>query len=251
MARARLPEDGQLRLGSVRLPSGRRIIPEGAEPVAWVTDDVIPEPGHVWSALRSLHADTGLVPVLLDPLDSSRDFPFFFGAVDPGQIDRVDPAQVLAKRWPRDDQRAVAALRRGEGLAPTIDIRLPPAELHAALDSLQPAHIGLVPARRQADVLAAVGWVAFDDLGDHPNGVWVGSILRSWEDRFGAFLLKIGPGPRIRLLVERPPRTLEAAPKIAAEHKVFADEHADRGAMPESVLAPLLVDAPIWSFWWD
>jgi Domain of unknown function (DUF4253) len=252
MAMAGLPEDGPVELGSGKLPPGRRIIPEDAEPVAWVTDDVVPGPGRAWSALRDLHASTCLVPVLLDPLDSSRDFPFFFGGVDPGEIDRVDPAQILAERWPRDDQRAVTALKRGEGLAPAEDIRLPEAQLQAALDSLRPAHIGLVPARRPADVLAALGWVAFDDLADHPNGVWIGSVLRSWEDRFGAILLKIGPGARIRLLVERPPHTLDAALKIAAEHKAFADEHADpQAAMPGSVLAPILMDAPIWSFWWD
>jgi hypothetical protein len=157
MAMAGLPEDGPVELGSVKLPPGRRIIPEDAEPVAWVTDDVVPGPGQVWSALRGLHANTGLVPVLLDPLDNRRDFPFFFGGVDPGEIDRVDPAQVLVEGWPRDDQRAVTALKRGEGLAPTEDIRLPPAELRAALNSLRPTHIGLVPARRPADVRSGGG----------------------------------------------------------------------------------------------
>jgi hypothetical protein len=108
-----------------------------------------------------------------------------------------------------------------------------------------------VPAARSADVPAAVGWVAFDDLADHPNGVWIGSVLRSFEDRFGARLLKIGPGARIRLLVERPPRTIQAARKVAAEHKAFADEHADLGSVTVAMLAPVLMDSPVWAFWWD
>jgi hypothetical protein len=81
----------------------------------------------------------------------------------------------------------------------------------AALGWFQPAQIGLVPAARPADVPAAVGWVAFSDLMDQPNGVWIGSVLRSFERRFGARLVKIGPGAAIRLLVERPPRSLQAA----------------------------------------
>jgi len=41
-------------------------------------------------------------------------------------------------------------------------------------------------------------------------------MLRSWEDRFGARLIDVGFAD-LRLLVERPPRTLEAAQRLAAE----------------------------------
>lgn len=251
MATTRIPDDGQVRLGPVTLPPGRRVTPEDGAPIAWVTENPVPRPGQAWSALRDLHPNTGLVPVLLDPFepwDSSVGFGFE-GALDPDEIDRVDPAQVLAEVW-RDDETGPPP--KGESdLAPAGKARLPPATLTAALDSIEAAHIGLVPARRPADVPVAVGWLAFDDLAEHPNGIWIGAVLRSWEDRFGAILLKIGPGAIIRLLVERPPRALEAARKLAGEHKAFADEYADQGPMPVSLLAPLLVDAPIWSFWWD
>ncbi len=46
------------------------------------------------------------------------------------------------------------------------------------------------------------------------------AVLGSWEDRFGAPLIDVGfAGPR--LLVERPPRALEAAQRIAAEHRAL------------------------------
>src|SRR5215469_17486737 len=48
------------------------------------------------------------------------------------------------------------------------------------------------------------------------------AVLRSWEDRFGVRLLEVGFAD-IRLLVSRPPQTLEAAQPIAAEHFAFAD----------------------------
>jgi hypothetical protein len=35
MTTAELPQDGEVQLGAVRLPRGRRIIPEGHGPVAW------------------------------------------------------------------------------------------------------------------------------------------------------------------------------------------------------------------------
>lgn len=250
MTIARLPGDGDARLGRQRLPPGRRVMAEDGQPVAWVTEQAVPGPGRAWSTLRQLHPDTGLVPVLLDPRDSREDF-FFMGGVNLREIDVVDPVRVLAQRWPVYADMAGMAPDRAAGLAAAEDARLPTAELKAALDSLRPAFIGLVPADRPADVLAAVGWVGFDDLSDHPNGVWLGSVLRSFEDRFGAILLKIGPGARMRLLVERPPRTLEAARKVAAEHKAIADEHADLGSVTVSLLAEALVGAPLWSFWWD
>jgi hypothetical protein len=144
------------------------------------------------------------------------------------------------------------------GLAPAAGRVLTQAEREAALGALQPSRIGLVPARRPADVPATVGWVTFgvDPYEFGPvqvsaNAVWVGSVLRSFEDRFGASLLHLGPGAELRLLVERPPRTLEHAAMIAAEHSVFCDECAGAGLREVSGIAAALVGAPIWTFWWD
>jgi uncharacterized protein DUF4253 len=145
------------------------------------------------------------------------------------------------------------------GLAPPADGRLTQAERDAALASLQPARIGLVPARRPADVPATVGWAVFGVDGPSESGpvrwsantAWIASVLRSFEDRFGAALLKLGPGAELRLLVERPPRTLEHATKIAAEHSVFCNECAGQGLRTVPDTAAALVGAPVWTFWWD
>jgi Domain of unknown function (DUF4253) len=74
-------------------------------------------------------------------------------------------------------------------------------------------------------------------------------VLRSWEDRFGARLIDVG-FTEIRLLVERPPRTLAAARRIAGEHYVLCDECGE-GLRDISRIAASLVNAPIWAFWWD
>lgn len=83
------------------------------------------------------------------------------------------------------------------------------------------------------------------------NAVWIGSVLRSFEDRFGATLLKLGLGDELRLLVDRPPRTLEHATQIAVEHSVFCNECAGQGLREIPAIAAALVSAPIWTFWWD
>lgn len=325
MATAELPADGELRLGAVVLPPGRRVIPDDDEPVAWVTLTAVRNPGQVWSALADMTPQTGLVPVLLDddPDADGEDF-FFYDPVDPRLIDMVDPAQLLAERWhdpaeeedltpmPRfigrrtneflglkgpgegpnslaDIVLAIAGLaadphRNAElerinrldraeegwpppphapsaeqareprpfpGLASAVQDRLSAAELTAALASMQPARVCLVPAARPADILAVTGWFTTAAFDDPPMGIAVGSVLRSWEDRFGARLLKLGPSADIRLLVERPPRTAEAAEKVASEHWAFAEEFHEHGHMGFPELAAAIAGLPIWQFWWD
>jgi hypothetical protein len=54
----------------------------------------------------------------------------------------------------------------------------------------------------------------------------------------------------IRLLVSRPPRTLEAALPIAAEHFAFSEEaHGALHSVDE--IACAIVGNPFWDFWWD
>jgi hypothetical protein len=332
MAAGLLPPDGELQLGPVRLPAGRRVTPyDHDEPVARVTRRTVPDPGLVWSALTDLYGETGLVPVVLNDGEDDVD-DVFMEPCDVAELDPLDPAELLATRWEGEldgdddeepvhwdtprvndflglkrageggnslfdivwaiakriaDPEAQAELsRRSEldqqekeadpeyqqwaarsaerqarraatpfpGLAPATDGSLSSASRTHALRSIRAAGIGLIAARRPADVLAIVGWTCFDDPAYDDgirNAVWIGAILRSWENRFGARLLAIGPGAEIRLLVQRPPRTLEVAEKIAAEHSAFCTECGGQGLRTVREIAPALVDAPIWTFWWD
>ena len=67
MTTADVPADGELRIGSIRLPAGRRIRAGHGSggPVAWATTEPVPDAGRVWAALSEAHAQSGLVPVLL------------------------------------------------------------------------------------------------------------------------------------------------------------------------------------------
>jgi len=104
---AELPEDDAAQLGAVRLPRGRRIVPDGHGPVAWVTSTDVPDPGPVWAALSDLHPHTGLVPLLLedDGRGADEENFLFYEPVDPRDIDAADPAQELARRWQDPDYR--------------------------------------------------------------------------------------------------------------------------------------------------
>src|SRR5437762_14025280 len=101
MTATELPAEGELQLGAVLLPRGRRIVPDGHDAVAWVTSSDVHDPGPVWAALTDLHPQTGLIPVLAE--DDGRgadgeDF-FFYEPVDPRDIASADPVRELAARW--------------------------------------------------------------------------------------------------------------------------------------------------------
>ena len=279
MPKGRLPGGGSVWLGPVTLPPGGLIrANEGeGEAVAWATDDPVPDPGRVWAALSVLHPQTGLVPILLDGLEGDTRQPWdegeFSGPLNLAGMNGLDPGRVLGGLWARsletlsegeqeDPDRArlrAPFTREFPGLAPSGDAPLTAAERQQALDVLLPemrltslpqpaARIGLVAADRPADVLPAIGWWGVANRG-YEFLLPLAAVLRSWEDRFGACLVNVGFA-EIRLLVERPPRTLAAAQRIAAEHYVLADRSGE-GLQAVSRIAASLVNAPIWAFWWD
>jgi hypothetical protein len=273
MART-LPEDGSIRIGAVTL-TGRRIMVPGDEdtaagPVAWVTDTVVPGAGLTWSELEAARDQTGLVPVLLADEEADAGYFFQYPSVDVSDVDELDAAAVLAARWSGrasldDDEREASSRvtpysREFPGLAPGQEAPLSDARLRQALVSLPAARIGLITAARPADVLPVAGWETFDDFLDSahlPQGAvrpaaWIAAVLRSWEARFGARLMTIGPGARISLLAQRPPATPDAATQIAAEHFAFADECDGCGsAGTVTSIAKRLPGTPVWQFWWD
>lgn len=134
---------------------------------------------------------------------------------DVTRIDQLDPASILRQRW---DGRT--------------------------------HEDGVAEADEAGDVLPAMGWIPANWTD---GALPVAAILRSWEDRFGARLLEVG-FDEFRLLVDRPPRTLQAAQRIAAEQFAFADECACAGQVgltEVGTIPPCLVGTSIWGFWWD
>lgn len=260
-----LPEDGPAQVGPVTLPPGRRQYSvDDGKLVAWVTVDKMPDAGRAWLALSAAYPATGLVPVLLqedrpDQRPEGWEPSFgFFRTADVTLLDRMSASDVLAAAWDRwiGSTRARYAApfgRQFPGLAPAETSGLPAADLQQTVAALPPAHLGLVLARRPADVPATVGWCVFgvDEFGPAARSLEISTVLRSWETRFGARLLRIGADAILVVLVERPPQTLELALQLAAEQCAFADEVDRKAAYTVESVAVGLVGAPTWTFWWD
>jgi hypothetical protein len=185
------------------------------------------------------------------------------GREDLTVIDALSAQDVLAGGWELDpaeyldlalaDQRAPFG-QHFPGLAPAEQTPISGARLSSAVAGEDLALLALVAADRPADVPAAVGWIGFGS--DRPGtpearSLEISAVLRSWETRFGARLLRISGDSRLRVLVERPPTTLKAATAVAAEHIAFANECNGRSGYSVSALAAELVGKPMWQFWWD
>lgn len=256
------PEDGELRLGAVVL-SGERVYTEegGNQLVAWVSDGRVPDAGRIWLELSDLAAQTGLRPVLSDLGAES-----FMDHGDVAAVADLDAGEILAERWedktaPDGDPRADAWIARRHqpftrefpGLAAPMREQLHETATENALDTVPPQFVCLAAVSRPADFLTEVGWLTTEEW-DPP--LHLSAVLRSWEDRFGARLLKIGPAAEIRLLVSRPPRTQDAALAVAAELWAFGDTtwvtySSEEQAESIADIASLIIGQPIWGFWWD
>ena len=76
------------------------------------------------------------------------------------------------------------------------------------------------------------------------------AVLRSWEDRFGAVLVRMGRAT-LELAVAAPPWERSECLAIAAEHYAFCDDtyRGNPGTLRD--YANLLRGSTRWSFWWD
>jgi hypothetical protein len=245
--------------------------PDPPVPVAWASDGVHSQPGLDWARLAEAAEHTGLQPILLRGLDGATTRPWDDGEFstpgDIAEIDQHDPARILAGGWGGHEPDEAELAGDGPewwadynsmfepygaqfpGLAQPIDESGDQRSMTLALGQLTPpARIGVVPAGRPADVLVRLGWDGTCNRGWTP--AHVSAVLRSWEDRFGARLYEVGFA-EIRLLVSRPPATLEAALPIAAEHVAFCDECGRMGLRHVNMLADTLVGNRFWDFWWD
>ena len=213
--------------------------------------------GHLLAAAPT----SGRCPVLLagHALASLRE------GWDPGpvlaDVERRDPASVLAARYPSGCVHHADCLvpfgATFPGCAPATAGRslLRPDEVVAtAVDEAELVaehQLALVPVSRPADVPAALGWSGTAGSWDGWDDVAaVSAVLRSWEDRFGALLVRMGRAT-LELSVAAPPWERSECLAIAAEHYAFCDDTYAGNPGTLRDYANLLRGSSRWSFWWD
>ncbi|MDQ0776512.1 hypothetical protein QF026_004978 [Streptomyces aurantiacus] len=226
------------------------------EPLLWRAD--APAAPGDWLRLVSARRTAGLHPVLVGGRRDSEPHPDKW-ELDPGLASYPgdhDADEVLAELW--EEYAAQAEDADWPGLAPAgapdADPDARAAEVTDALVGgaswLREPRLALVPARRSADVPAAVGWCG--PVNRTEDVAVLCAVLRSWEDRFGIRVVAL-TFDQLVVSVAAPPRTLAEAEAIAAEHYAFCPDnitqssHASLRAYAEREV----LGAHSWTFWWD
>jgi hypothetical protein len=277
--RVDLPAAGRLRLGDVDLGVGRPAVARGLPPEAvsppapalWLADRAPLDAATGWRRLVDLFPGTGLWPLVLTSLPADHAHrPWDSGELEPihlADVDALRPEAVLAEGWadslvPIGTDPHVEHLRPYGAGFPGLSAPLQRAAPFSSVpvDAVGAGacpRIGLVPCRRPADAVAAIGW---HGAINRRGTAQVCAVLRSWEERFGVVLAGLGFAT-LTLLVPRPPRDGSEALPIAAEVAALCpDVLAEDGPVDGfgyaaggtvAGLAALLVDRPVWKLWWD
>jgi Domain of unknown function (DUF4253) len=198
-------------------------------------------------------------------MDGEPGRPWVVGEITPeaaGDVGGYDPAATLAEIWAtsaefRDDLG-------GDGLGhlapfdrawPGLAARGTPAEDPGELaDHLAgflgdgTARLGWVAVDRSADALAVTGWDGPVNYSDTTSPL--AAVVRSWEDRFGVRVVRIG-FDTLDLSVAAPPVTPEHAQQVAAEHYGFCPDNIEQGLGTLAAYAQAIRGEKLWSFWWD
>ena len=257
--RGALPPAAGGTIAGIALPKGSLYAPEpsggsrGENPVIWASDRPLADVGTVWSHLAAAFPETGVWPVIIDASHGFSGFDGYLMDVPRGRHTEV--LAILRRGWndsvPVDEEDDA-----GEEIAP-FGKTFPglaeptPGERPRAIDHLVDSlggHLGLVAVHRPADVLDAIGWMGAANNDGDPLDMT--TVLRSWELRFDAYLIGLTTDT-LTLAVGRPPRDLDAATSIAAEHLAWCPDNIQQGAGSIRDYAPLLVNEPLWPFWWD
>lgn len=266
-------DGGSGRALSVALPAGRLVWPDprrrpggiaAARPAYWLSDG--PATAALWTRLRAEHGQSGLWPLLLEGLDHDPGRPWVVGEVVPepvSDVDGQDAAGFFAARWAEwvtnpsydwlaEDVEFLSPFGRDwPGLAVPGELTQDPevaADRVAEQVAGGSSRLGLVAVQRGADALVVSGWRGACNHIDRMAPL--SAVLRSWEDRFAARVVRIG-FDTLLVSVAAPPVTFEHALHVAAEHWMFCPDNVHGGEGRLAACADQLRGESWWKFWWD
>ncbi|MBA2719549.1 MAG: DUF4253 domain-containing protein [Chloroflexi bacterium] len=245
-------------VAGVSLPAGRLLTieamtgPADGRTVMWMSNQPLDGIAQTWARLAEAFAQTGLWPLIVDDEGSAAmDERLSSYALTTSR----GAAQILSEGWdesmPSDEEEfdadAYAPLgKRFPGLAPATPGERPTTIAHLLGEVT--GYLGLVAVERPADVPGAIWWQGPANYDLHPADQT--TILRSWEDRFDAYLVGLG-ADTMELAVARPPLGRASAVRIAAEHMAFCPDNIWQGVGSVREYADDILRAEQWAFWWD
>ena len=227
-------DDGEVAgvdLGSGGIASGP------SDAMFWVSDSTWDD-DESWSDLAAAFPETGLWPLQLEFLtpDDGR----------PWRSSEFGPSEETATSNVADILTAWSATGPVDELADAVQDPTTTAITPSGF-GFEPAALGLVPVERPADVIARIGWWGAANYDQSPAEL--SAVLRSWEERFGAHVTRLGFSS-MYISVTRPPTDRLTTQALAVEHYAWCPALAEFGIPIDEYAAGL--DASLeWFCWWD
>lgn len=210
----------------------------------------------VWKTLRELVPVTGYWPVIgwleFEPFD----FPAYRVstqaiieaglAIDMDVWFETEKRQILVQK-PNFPQNTIWSFisrpENGNLSFPPLDYEIPELRLSRFQENLTP--LALLPTKVPWEVPAY-----FVFAGDHQPAELHVAICKYWYQKYGAEMVSLIMGA-IDMHVSSPPQTYEAAYQLAEEQFFYDPDliYQNVGCLPR--LADLLIQSPVWTFWWD
>ncbi len=251
---------------SLRLPAGHMVSSEEEEPVLWLSE--APASPGLWSRMLAEHLRSGLWPLLLEGHHHEPHRPWESQELSPSCFSHLtehDPEELLTTWWnyyahvedgvAPSNPLETAPFELWPGRAPAREVRPGAAEETASecaellMEHRAGSRLGLVRAGSGAEAMTASGWMG---PLNHDNDTAVfACVVADWERRFGARVLGMGFAT-LTLSVAAPPADLDQALRVAGGHFAFCPDNVLQN--PPYRLqdyAELLIDRPVWDFWWD
>ena len=107
--------------------------------------------------------------------------------------------------------------------------------------------IDLVPTTISWQVPA---YLRFGDYNACPNPAEHTSVIKQWQERYGAEVISM-THDTIELRVVHPPTNRDGAIALAYEQFAYCSDIVDQGVGTLDALAATLLNGNVWFFWWD
>lgn len=232
----------------------------GTEPPA------TPEPGislpveyvrvHGRDALRerdALRSRPGITPVILGAPEDMALIQDILADPGPSAAEVIEEARSIdVEKWLQEQ----AASEDAESQPPPAE--WPSGSASASIDLTVPKDaltrrpkkvvlIGLFPT---ANSWEAPAYLRYGGWNECPEPAVQVAFHKRWHERYGSVIACMS-GDVIECIVERPPRTREAAMALAREQFLYCPDIVHQGVESMEALAALLLDGKTWYFWWD
>ncbi|ULH18361.1 DUF4253 domain-containing protein (plasmid) [Deinococcus sp. KNUC1210] len=144
-------------------------------------------------------------------------------------------------------QRHAAEVKRPAAVVTTLQEGIVSIQDYRTRQPYLKVFLALVPCPTTWDAPVRLGFGGFNGC---PLPAEHAAVLRDWHRRYGLQVVSVTED-RLEFTVDRPPEDAAEALVLACEQFAYCPDLVHQGTGTTVELAGEVLNAPVWSFWWD